>query len=168
MQSSNRSALKEWATVESALAEGRVVLLIRKGGISERRGDFGVEHREFWLFPTHYHQNPHELTEPFRPLLGTEALERLEGLHPLTQETVRSRFAYRGKPYLHALVLRAYRLPEPRVIPNTLDYEGCISWVELDEAISTEGAVPVLPDEAFARARGEVLRRLGDEAVVRL
>lgn len=193
MESSNRSALKEWATVEAALAEGRVVLLIRKGGISERRGDFQVEHREFWLFPTHYHQNPHELTEPFRPLLATEppsrdtvrigtyavvedalrveslaALERLEGLHPLTQETVRSRFAYRNKPYLHALVLRAYRLPEPRTIPNTLDYEGCISWVELDEAISTEGAVPVLSDEEFARARERVLRRLADEGVVRL
>lgn len=193
MESSNRSALKEWATVEAALAEGRVVLLIRKGGISERRGDFQVEHREFWLFPTHYHQNPHELTESYRPLLGTEppsrdtvrigtyavvedalrvesldALERLEGLHPLTQETVRSRFAYRGKPYLHALVLRAYRLPEPRTIPNTLDYEGCISWVELDEAIPTDGAVPVLSDEEFARARDRVLRRLADEGVVRL
>ena len=73
MESSNRSALKEWATVEAALAEGPVVLLIRKGGISERRGDFQVEHREFWLFPTHYHQNLHELTEPFQLLDGCYA-----------------------------------------------------------------------------------------------
>lgn len=194
MERESRSALKEWATVERALAEGRVAVLVRKGGIRERRRDFEVEHREFWLFPTHYHQNPHELVEGFRPLLdeelppsrdeiriGTyavvtdalrveslEALERLEGLHPLAQETVRSRFAYRGKPYLHVLVIRAHRLPEPRVIPNTLDYEGCVSWVELDDPIPTAGALPVLPDDEFARIRGEVLARLGSEGVVRL
>jgi hypothetical protein len=194
MERESRSALKEWATVERALAEGRITVLVRKGGIRERRRDFEVEHREFWLFPTHYHQNPHELVEAFRPLLdeepppsldeiriGTyavvtdalrveslEALERLEGLHPLAQETVRSRFTYRGKPYLHVLVIRAHRLPEPRVIPNTLDYEGCVSWVELDDPIPTTGALPVLPDDEFARIRGEVLARLGSEGVVRL
>lgn len=194
MQSENRSALKEWATVERALAEGRIALLVRKGGIHERRGDFQVEHREFWLFPTHYHENAHELAGAFRPLVGAgdppsrdtvrlglyavvsdalrveslEALERLEGLHPLAQETVRSRFAYRNKPYLHALLLRAYRLPQPHAIPNTLDYEGCISWVGLDDALPTAGAEPVLSDEEFARVRDEVLRRLGSEGVVRL
>lgn len=192
--SSSRSALKEWATVEEALATGRISLLVRKGGIHERRRDFEVEHRAFWLFPTHYHQNPVELAEGFRPLLdaaeppsretvriGTfaavadalrverlEALERLSGLHPLTPESVRSRFAYRGKPYLHVLVLRAWRLPTPHVVPNTLDYEGCVSWVELDDALPTAGAAPVLADDAFERVRAEVLERLGSEGVVRL
>lgn len=196
MLAENRSALKEWGAVEGALAEGRTTLLVRKGGIHERRRDFQVEHREFWLFPTLYHQNAHELRPEFRPALeaaeaaphdvnrvriaryavveealrveSLDALHRLEGLHPLAPETVASRFAYRGRPYLHVLVLRAYRMPEPHDIPNTLDYEGCISWVELDDALPTAGAQPVLLDGEFAARRAEVLARLGEEGVVRL
>lgn len=196
MLAENRSALKEWGAVELALAEGRTTLLVRKGGIHERRGDFRVEHREFWLFPTLYHQNAHELRPEFRPALeaaeaaphdvnrvriahyavveealrveSLDALRRLDGLHPLTAATVESRFAYRDRPYLHVLVVRAFRLPEPRVIPNTLDYEGCVSWVELDGALPTAGAQPVLLDGEFAARRAEVLARLGDEGVVRL
>lgn len=196
MQGENRSALKEWGAVERALAGGRTALLVRKGGIHERRNGFEVEHREFWLFPTLYHQNAHELRPEFLPLLeeaGREhpgidhvpiglyavveealrverldALLGLERLHPLAQETVRSRFAYRDRPYLHVLLVRAYQLPERYVIPNTLEYEGCVSWVELDGALSTAGARPVLMDGEFEAARTELLRRLGEEGVVRL
>ena len=39
----NRSALKEWAVVARALGSGRQTLLLRKGGIHERRGEFEVE-----------------------------------------------------------------------------------------------------------------------------
>jgi hypothetical protein len=195
MQPSNRSALKEWASVEQALAAGDVALLLRKGGIYEGRGEFRVEHREFWIFPTVYHQNPDELRPEYRPLLDgdgrpapqdeipirvyavvedayrverLDALERLEGLHPHTQETVASRFAYRGNPYLHALVVRAHRLPAPIVVPNTLGYEGCVSWVRLDDALPTIGAAPVLDDAAFAELRADVESRLGIEGVVRV
>ncbi len=196
MRAESRSALKEWAAVERALAEGRTTVLVRKGGIHERRRDFEVEHREFWLFPTLFHQNRGELRPELLPALeaaealprdpdrvrlqhyavvedalrveSLEALHRLEGLHPLTRETVEQRFAYRGKPYLHVLVLRLYRLPEPRLIPNTLDYEGCVSWVELDDALPTEGARPVLMDAEFAARRVEVLDRLGEAGVVRI
>ncbi len=196
MLGENRSALKEWGAVERALAAGRTAALVRKGGIHERRKDFEVEHREFWLFPTLYHQSRHELRPDFLPYLeaadalphdvnrvriehyavvedalrveSLEALHRLDGLHPLTGETVESRFAYRNKPYLHVLTLRVFRMPEPYVIPNTLDYEGCVSWVELDDALSTVGAIPVLDDAEFAARRAEVLARLGEEGVVRL
>ncbi len=196
MQGENRSALKEWGGVERALAEGRTSVLVRKGGIHERRSGFEVEHREFWLFPTLYHQNVHELRPEYRNLLeaaeavhpgmdhvriehyavieealrveSLEALHRLEGLHPLTRETVESRFRYRNRPYLHVLLPRVYRLPEPYLIPNTLDYEGCVSWVELDDALSTAGARPVLLDAEFDALRAEVLARLGEEGVVRL
>lgn len=196
MLAENRSALKEWGAVERALAAGRTTLLVRKGGIHERRGGFEVEHRELWLFPTLYHQNRHELRPDFLPWMAAaealphdpdrvriglyavvedalrvesvDALHRLEGLHPLTAATVDARFAYRGRPYLHVLVLRAFRLPEPHVVPVTLDYEGCVSWVELDDALPTAGAAPVLPDAEFAARRAEVLARLGEAGVVRL
>jgi hypothetical protein len=187
MPESSRSALKEWAAIEDAMAAGRLTLLVRKGGIYERRGGFEVEHRDFWIFPTGWHQNESELRPAFLEHLGDtprfqpneaalrvhctvvdalrvetlHAVQRLAEMQPFTSETLRSRFEYRGKPYLHVLVVRARLLPEPRVVANTPAYEGCISWVELDEDMSTEGAVPVLSDDVFARQREEILRRLG-------
>src|SRR3954465_5772349 len=50
-------ALKEWQIVCDALASGRQILLLRKGGILEAIGGFELEHREFLLFPTFVHQN---------------------------------------------------------------------------------------------------------------
>jgi hypothetical protein len=47
-------------------------------------------------------------------------------------------------------------------MPRTFDlietpaYAGCKSWVELEQDLPTEGAVPVLDDDAFR----EVLRKL--------
>ena len=187
MESLSRQALKEWASVERALASGRVSLLVRKGGISEKRGGFDVEHRGFWIFPTAFHQNADELAPDFRNLIGDtpavsrdevrlrvfaevsdafkvetlETMGRLAGLHPMSPETVRSRFEYKGRPYLHVILVRAYALAEPIVTPNTLDYEGCVSWVTLDDEIPTAGAVPALGDAEFDILRAEVLARLG-------
>ena len=194
MESSSRQALKEWASVERALASGRVSLLVRKGGISEKRGGFDVEHRAFWIFPTAFHQNADELAPDFRGLLhgappvsrdevrvrvfaevadafrveSLETMGRLAGLHPMAEETVRSRFEYKGRPYLHVVLVRAHTLPEPVIIPNTLGYEGCVSWVSLDDEISTAGAVPAMGDAEFERVRAEVLERVGSEGVVRV
>jgi hypothetical protein len=164
-----------------------VSLLVRKGGISERRGGFDVEHRAFWIFPTAFHQNAEELAPDFRDLIrdiepvsrdevrlrvfarveeafkveSMEVMERLAGLHPMAPETVRSRFEYKGRPYLHVLLVRAYTLPQPVVIPNTIGYEGCVSWVTLDDEIPTAGAVPAIGDEEFEELRAEVLKQLG-------
>jgi hypothetical protein len=187
MPPSSRSALKEWAAIEGALATGRLTLLVRKGGIYEKRGGFEVEHRDFWIFPTGWHQNESELAPAFLEHLGDtprfppnqvslrvhctvvdalrigslDAVQRLGELQPFTGETLRSRFEYRDRPYLHVLVVRARVLPQPRVVANTPAYEGCISWVALDEEVTAEGATPVLTDEEFAAAREEILMRVG-------
>lgn len=188
MEMSSRSALKEWGAIERLLGGGELVLLLRKGGLWERRDGFEVEHRSFWIFPTMYHQNPAELQPRFSHALDSAAtahrgpdevrLEcfaevtdayRLEDLsqalalaplQALTPATIEARFHYRNRPYLHAVVLRVHRLPEPVVIPNTLDYEGCVSWVELDDPIDTGAALPVLNDEEFAAARAAVVGEL--------
>lgn len=52
-------ALKEWAVVVEALAEGEQILLLRKGGIRDPQGAFQMEHREFFLYPTWEHQSEH-------------------------------------------------------------------------------------------------------------
>src|SRR5687768_2857709 len=70
MQPSNRFAFKDWAAVCRAVAAGRQTVLFRKGGIHERRGRFAVEHDEFWLFPTRFHQAEDELSEEGRAFLA--------------------------------------------------------------------------------------------------
>ncbi|MBB4638306.1 DUF1802 family protein [Longimicrobium terrae] len=194
METSNRSALKEWSVVDEALAAGRLSLLVRKGGIHEKTGEFGVDHREFWIFPTGWHQNPADLAEEFHPLLsGTgpesrdripfrvycvvedvwriatpEALDRIQGLHPLAPPAAHARFAYRGKPFVHAMLVRAYRLSEPVALPDLNRYEGCVSWVELEQALPTHELLPVMADSAFDAVRREIEARLGTDGVVRL
>jgi len=186
VRAENDVALKEWAAIEDALAGGRLTVLVRKGGIYEKRGGFEVENREFWIFPTGWHQNEHELSPGFRAHLGDtprfppgeiplrvhcvvedairveslEALQRLGELQPFSADTLRSRFEYRDRPYLHVLIVRAHVLPQPRVISNTAGYDGCVSWVRLDAPVSTDGTVPALDDAEFARIHSAVLDRL--------
>jgi hypothetical protein len=50
-------ALKEWAVTCRALAEGRQIVLLRKGGILDEDGVFALEHPHFWLTPTYLHQD---------------------------------------------------------------------------------------------------------------
>ena len=171
-----RQALKEWAVICRALAEGRQALLLRKGGIAERRGEFTVEQTRFWLFPTYVHQQKDgivpeaaallESAEADRPPQGSVRLshfaetvgvyhlrhladaEKLAGLHCWSAETVRARFAYRGSG-LCVLPLRVYRSPQLFDLPDTAEYAGCRSWVELDRDLPTEGATPILAENAF-------------------
>jgi hypothetical protein len=185
-----RQALKEWAVVDEALASGEVTLLLRRGGIHERRGDFAVEHREFWIYPTAWHQNPEDLAAHLHPLLDRlparpageirlrtcavveevfriedpDALDRLEGLHPLSTPAAHRRFGYRGKPGVQALLVRAWVQGGAHLLPETERYAGCVSWVELDRALPTAGLSPVLSDEAFARRAAEVRARLAGGA----
>lgn len=177
-------ALKEWAVICRALAEGRQALLLRKGGIAEKSGAFAVEQRRFWLFPTFVHQQKDgivpeavpllEQAEADRPLPGIVRLthfaeavnvyhlreladaEKLAGLHCWSRQTVQARFEYR-RPGLIVLAVRVYRVAQVFDLPETPEYAGCRSWVELDRALPIEGATPVLSEEVFA----EVLRTLG-------
>jgi hypothetical protein len=180
------AALKEWAIVCEALADGRQTLLIRKGGILEVKDGFDVTHRSFWLFPTYAHQNTADLVpsvrEEFRFIQATEpasgvipirlyatvedvlrvteleSLRRLEGQHVLSWECVASRFHYRNKPGVHLLILRVHRRPEPIPVQNQSWYDGCVSWVELDQPLDVAGCVPVLTDADFT-ARVAAIRR---------
>ena len=49
---------KEWALVCAALEQGRQSILLRKGGIAEGRTRFSFQYREFFLFPTWFHEQP--------------------------------------------------------------------------------------------------------------
>jgi hypothetical protein len=176
-------ALKEWSVLCAALAQGRYLLLLRKGGLAEGPRGFTVEHPEFWLLPTRFHQSADELAPELTPLLAEVAavlppagslgldlyaevsdlfriereddLTRLEGRHGLSPQTVHERFHYR-RPGLSLLVLRVYRRPAPWMIPDRPEYAGCHSWVPLDRPLATAGVVPVLSDAEFERRRTEL------------
>nr|MBA2585996.1 DUF1802 family protein [Chthoniobacterales bacterium] len=47
---------KEWAIVCAALGGGQQSIILRKGGIAEGRDGFRFQHREFFLFPTAFHE----------------------------------------------------------------------------------------------------------------
>lgn len=177
------AALKEWAIVCQALADGRQTLLIRKGGIQEIKDGFEVTHRNFWLFPTYVHQKVTDLVptvhEEFRAIQAAPPpdmlsirlyaavehavkvtdLDRLRGLadqHILSWECVAGRFHYRNKPGVHVLVVRVYRRPEPLLLPQKAWYDGCVSWVDLDQPISPDGCTPVLSDAEFAMRASDI------------
>jgi hypothetical protein len=187
MLSENTYAFKEWAVVAAALAGGRQSLLLRKGGIHERRGRFEVEHREFWLFPTRFHQSPEQIQADARPLLEQAArdappaglvhlslcavvedvielsdealLPPLSELQVLTEQTVRERFHYR-RPGLFVLPVRVYRLPRPTTLADAPHYAGCRTWVELEQPLPTEGLTPVLSDAIHAERMAAIRRAI--------
>lgn len=184
----NTLALKEWAVVVHALGTGRQTILLRKGGLHERRGRFTTEPTEFFLFPTYVHQmeqgvvreaevglqaviaaRPPEdqlrieyyaTVEDLRWLDTRESLTALAGLHCWTPDTVAQRFAYGKTAGLHLFVLRVHRLHQPYTLPLLRRYGGCRSWVDLEEPLGTAGAVPVLNDAVFAERVDQVRGKL--------
>jgi hypothetical protein len=171
-----RHALKEWAAICAALGDGRQQLILRKGGIAEPGDGFRLEHTRFWLYPTYSHQQRKGLrddalsfleeAERAQPPAGTVRLTHfaevdgvyhvknktaallLAHLHLWSEEAVAARFDYRT-PGLYVLPLRVYRVASARDLPERSEYQGCHSWVELDEALPDENATPVRDAEAL-------------------
>lgn len=183
------TALKEWAVVQRALLEGHQLILLRKGGIAEETGDFDLKARQFLLYPTYEHETerkgdlqpcfeqwlreeegrkppPHEVrfeaAAEVTDVIRVDDRSRLLKLAPQHIWSTQFIFGrYDWEPYkpVFVLLLRAYHLAEPRVLPVRREYGGCRSWITLDEPISTEGAIPALSDDTFERRR-ELTRTL--------
>ena len=171
-----RIAFKEWAVVVDALGRGDQIIILRKGGISEGRSGFQVEHNRFLLFPTLFHQQ-RESVQPgaqmrydaFAPKLSpgvvhieylvqvvdwkfVDSLEsalRLRGQHIWREEVIRERFDWGKSRSIYAMAVRVHRLASPVDLPMREEYGGCKSWVEFDEPIHTDHAQPVLTDNEF-------------------
>ena len=185
----SKIALKEWAVLVEALAGGKQLLLIRKGGIHDPESAFQLEHREFILYPTFEHQQEACVRPEFRALFhpaeragqegrahvslqvyagvayekqvkDPQVLIGLEKYHIWSRHFLEERSRYRPEFPPWVLVLRAYRLRQPVPQPVRPEYAGCKSWVELSEAISLEGAQPVLDNQRFRAALEEISSRL--------
>jgi hypothetical protein len=66
-------ALKEWSAAVHALLDGRQTVLLRKGGIGEKR--FEVAAHEFLLFPTVAHSHADRVRPEHRDLLDEAAAD---------------------------------------------------------------------------------------------
>jgi hypothetical protein len=160
----NSVALKEWASVCAALEAGRQTVLIRKGGIDEGPRGFRIEHPEFWLYPTQFHQDVAQLAadgtcflddarrysappgkvaiplyavvEDVQFIRDWQEMAAFEPRHILSTEAVRQRLEYRTLGVYVAQV-RVYRRNEPLQIDELARFAGCKSWVELDKALPT-------------------------------
>jgi hypothetical protein len=72
-------ALKEWGVTCRALAEGRQIVLLRKGGLLDEDGVFHLEYSQFWLQPTFLHQDEALVKAGHRDLFGSVQAERASG-----------------------------------------------------------------------------------------
>jgi hypothetical protein len=156
-QTATVPALKEWGAAVHALLDGRQRVLLRKGGIGEKR--FELAAREFLLFPTVAHSHAQRVRPEHRDLLEAgaadateerltlraaakvvaaqevnrpEGLAEIEDLHIWTAESVRAdRLDFRPKRKLAVLVVSVIPLAEPVHIARAPEYAGCTSWVQL-------------------------------------
>lgn len=144
---------KEWALVCEALGRGEQCVIIRKGGIAEGRDGFCFKHREFFLFPTFFHEQIDRVRLPnatlpekrdgeiqiryFAELQEAKLItswgqvEELEPLHILKREVVRERFGYGDSAGVHVAWVRVTALRQPWILPDLPRYGGCRSWVDL-------------------------------------
>jgi hypothetical protein len=178
-------ALKEWSAAVHALLDGRQRVLLRKGGIGEKR--FELAAREFLLFPTVAHSHAARVRPEHRDLLEAAAadstddrlviraaakvvaavaverpdgLAAIEDLHIWTAESVRAdRLDFRPKHKLAVLVVSVQPLTEPVPITRAPDYGGCKSWLELP--VRAPWAPPVGEDAALAEVAARVRRAVG-------
>lgn len=189
MQSNHcQIALKEWAVTVRALAQGRQVLLVRKGGIHESGRDFRVAHPEFLLYPTYEHQREDLLKDghqsSLREVLAETRLDdritfshlarveetievsqqaKVDDLSPYhiwTDNYAQSRLRWKPMLPLSVLLLRVYSLEQPVTVVFLPEYKGCTSWVDVLDRVPLGRLDPVMGDEEFQRQVTEIKRCL--------
>jgi len=156
----NHTALKEWASAIAALGRGEQVILIRKGGIADPK--FGLESDRFYLFPTNFHEGGGQpptavpithWCEVVRTweVRDLDALLRLEPQVVFDRNALETRYRFRPDQSIHVIAVRTFTLPHPATVPMTARYEGCRSWVSLDEEIDIDGSQPVLSEDQLQK-----------------
>jgi hypothetical protein len=168
------TGFKEWGGVIRALEEGDQTCIIRKG--NRQADLFDLSRRRFWLVPSYAHQEEDSIQPFYRDYLeeseeqnaeaGSDRIHvqcwvqaktvikitRNQRLNWITDHTIYSprclqnRFQLQPGEALHMLVVRAYKLDDPRILENPDGYEECTAqggdaWVDLKQRI------PLIPDD---------------------
>lgn len=177
-------ALKEWAVVCAALADGRQSVLLRKGGIREPTPDrrFAAHHRSFVLLPTWFHAHDvgreRDLVPAARAeLAAVSAAEPPPGrlrveLHAEVAALWHSRdlAALQALAGLHVLsedcVAERFAYREPGLWALLLRVRRLAAPVELDDRPGYAGCVSWV--HLDAPVAGEAAAVVGDEAHARV
>ncbi|MFD0620334.1 DUF1802 family protein [Paenibacillus sp. GCM10027629] len=159
-------ALKEWAVAIEALASGKQILLMRKGGIVEETRHFELKSPSFYVYPTYEHQRRELLKEANQSDIDVtlagwskddttvtlrlyaeviedieihdqETLNRLRDFHIWTDHFAEERLKWKKKLPLHVLLLRVYKLDPGLSIEIEEEYLGCKSWVNLPTQVTS-------------------------------
>jgi hypothetical protein len=170
-------ALKEWAAVVHALLDGRQTVLLRKGGIHEKR--FSVRGSRFVVFPTVAHSHAESTRGEHADLLPLgladvadgsvlvraelsvaatiavrqpERIAELEPFHIWTTESVRrNRIDFRPRHELTAIVVSARALARPRTVPLLPEYAGCKSWIDIVDVPGADPMAEPVHDDMYLR-----------------
>jgi hypothetical protein len=165
LQLKNMLAFKEWSYVVTALGKGKQSLILRKGGISEEKGDFELKDKEFLLFPTLYHQAEQFIKPDWLPFLRSEdfygqpdqvrikyfakviesqvltdweKVKKLDGFHAWKEEIIKERFT-RWENKIQLLIVQVFELGAAQDISLKSEYDGCKSWIEISDKIDLIG-----------------------------
>ena len=157
-------ALKEWATIVTALENGEQTVILRKGGILETESGFKIEAKKFLLFPTFEHQEEKNLKPQFhnyldivkqnRPqnehnkitsyaevvdevdIISKEKINALSLFHIWSDSYIDERVNWMSEKPIKTVFLKVYKIPEMK-IPIKSEYHGCKSWININEDIQT-------------------------------
>jgi hypothetical protein len=152
------SALKEWAIACKGFEEGRQTILLRKGGIMERKHGFELKHNSFYMLPTYEHQSKDLLQQEYvdkfesisrnKPIgdldtiylyakviyitetFSREMLYGLRDFHIWNEKYINLRMDYNPEKPLSIVLLRAYRLNKPLSVTLSPQQAGCRSWID--------------------------------------
>lgn len=161
-------SLKEWATVVKALENGDQTVILRKGGILDVSSGFQIESEKFFLYPTWEHQEYHHIKPQFHkylddvknnpPVEGTnkitsyakvlgeadisseEIIANLSKFHIWSDSYIQERRNWKPEKPMKAVFLATFKIPERKIILKP-EFQGCKSWININEEISDEEAV---------------------------
>lgn len=183
MLSTTTAALKEWAVAVDALEQGKTIMLLRKGGISERGGRFQVAQKTVLLYPTYEHQQSFLLKPEYAdlvtpvtsgwhpesvrigsfatvtdifPVTDENIVNALLPFHIWNEQFISDRLKWKPRQPLYILLLRTYKLAQVQMIPYESAYGGCKSWIDLLQPIAIENSVPVLNDALYNQLTSEI------------
>jgi hypothetical protein len=168
-------AFKEWAIVCASIGSGETTVIFRKGGIAEGQKGFQFKHRNFFLFPTYFHEQIEQtrlgrerdmkarddcvaisvfVEVEFSALWhDLNPIKALEPLHVLQSTVLEQRFHYDQPEGLHVAFLRAFRITPVWELPFHPSFGGCRSWITLPDPPFDLRKDPVLTDLEQDRRR---------------
>jgi len=180
---------KEWKLICDVLETGSQSVILRKGGISEGKRGFQWLHREFFLFPTYFHEQADQLNLgedaqiPDIPTKEADEVEirlfaeieetweidsletalSLQDLHTWQPQVIEERFGYGENDGISLALLKVHRLAAPWTLANRKGFGGCRSWLGLPEEEGLPGDWRKTCEQVVADARiAEIRSELTD------